>query len=115
MLKLLAWGLLTKRTYVRLKTESLSIQYPEVHSRGVNFKFPGRGQRDTPVTTARGIVEIIMLLPGRQAARVRRQAQVSCWGTPPKLQTKTLAFYVETFGLGAADKAHICALENRNP
>ena len=32
----------------------LSIQYPEVHSRGVNFKFPGRGQRDTPVTTAWG-------------------------------------------------------------
>ena len=30
----------------------LSVQYPEVHSRGVNFKFPGRGQRDTPVTTA---------------------------------------------------------------
>ena len=45
------------------------IHYSEVHSRGMNFKFPGRGQRDTPVTTARGIVEIIMLLPGRQAAR----------------------------------------------
>ena len=38
------------------------------------LKFPGRRQRDTPVTDAKGIVEIIMLLPGRQAARLRRQA-----------------------------------------
>ena len=30
-----------------------SIHYSEVHSRGMNFKFPGRGQRNTPVTTAR--------------------------------------------------------------
>ena len=41
---------------------------------GVNFRFPGRGQRNTPVAPARGIVEIIMLLPGQQAARVRRMA-----------------------------------------
>ena len=30
---------------------------PEVHSVGVNFKFPGRGQWETPVTDARGIIE----------------------------------------------------------
>ena len=52
----------------------LTARYPEVHSVGVNFRFPGRGQRDTPVASVRGIVEIIMLLPGQQAARVRRQA-----------------------------------------
>ena len=52
----------------------LTARYPEVHSPGVNFRFPGRGQRDTPVANVRGIVEIIMLLPGQQAARVRRQA-----------------------------------------
>ena len=59
-------------------------RYPEVHSVGVNFRFPGRGQRDTPVANVRGIVEIIMLLPGQQAARVRRQAaELLCryWGT----------------------------------
>jgi hypothetical protein len=43
-------------------------QHPEVHSNGVNFKFPGRGQRETPVADAKGIVEIIMLLPGKRAA-----------------------------------------------
>ena len=48
--------------------------YPEVNANCVNLKFKGSGQRDTPVTDARGIVEIVMLLGGRQAARVRRQA-----------------------------------------
>ena len=49
-------------------------QYPEVGTNCSNLKFPGRGQRDTPVVDVRGIVEIVMLLPGRHAARVRRQA-----------------------------------------
>ena len=33
-----------------------------------------RGQKTTPVTDVRGIVEIIMLLPGHRATRVRREA-----------------------------------------
>ncbi len=33
-----------------------------------------KGNKDTPVADVRGIVEIIMLLPGHRAARVRRQA-----------------------------------------
>ena len=52
----------------------LSTQYPEVGANCSHDRFPGRGQRDTPVADVRGIVEIVMLLPGRQAARVRRQA-----------------------------------------
>ena len=48
--------------------------HPEVSTNCRNFRFPGRGQRDTPVADARGVVEIVMLLPGRHAARVRRQA-----------------------------------------
>ena len=52
----------------------LGDRYPEVNGNIVNLKFPGRRQRNTPVTNAKGIVEIIMLLTGRQAARVRRQA-----------------------------------------
>ena len=43
------------------------------------FRFLGRGQRDTPVVDVRGIVEIVMLLPGRHAARLRRQtAELLC-------------------------------------
>ena len=48
--------------------------YPAVKANCLNWKFDGARQRDTPVTDARGIVEIIMLLGGRQATRVRRQA-----------------------------------------
>ena len=47
--------------------------YPEVTTNCCNRKFKGPGQRDTPVTDARGIVEIIMLLGGRQTTRVRRR------------------------------------------
>ena len=46
----------------------LVIWHPEVHSNGVNFKFPGRGQRETPVMEVRGTVEVVMLLPGKRAA-----------------------------------------------
>ena len=40
----------------------------------MNFKFPGRGQRNTPVAGVRGAIELVLLLPGRHAAQVRRQA-----------------------------------------
>ena len=48
--------------------------HPEVTQNLGIFKFAGRGQKNTPVASARGIVEIIMLLPGHHAAKVRRQA-----------------------------------------
>jgi len=48
--------------------------HPEVREKITDFKFPGRRQRKTPVTDVRGIIEIIMLLRGCHAARVRRQA-----------------------------------------
>ena len=48
--------------------------YPEVCHSVTYFRFQGRGQRDTPITCARGVVSIVMLLPGRAAAHVRKQA-----------------------------------------
>ena len=36
-----------------------------------NLRFPGQGQRPTPVTDARGAVVIMNLLPGRKAAQFR--------------------------------------------
>ena len=39
-----------------------------------NWKFPDERQRPTPVADARGIVQIIMLLPCRAAAPVRAKA-----------------------------------------
>lgn len=61
-----------KATFLVL--DRLREQYPEVHTLCMNFKFPGPGQRETPVTCARGIVRIIMLLPCRAAAPVRAKA-----------------------------------------
>ena len=52
----------------------VSAGYPEVLVGCQNFKFSGRGQRETPVADARAIVDIIMVLPGRAAARVRKEA-----------------------------------------
>jgi hypothetical protein len=54
--------------------QRLSDSYPEVLTKCSNFKFTGRGQRDTPVIDAAGIIEIIMILPGKAAAKVRRSA-----------------------------------------
>lgn len=52
----------------------ISEQYPEVGPNWPLYKFAGRRQRDTPITDIKGIVELVFLLPGRHAARVRRQA-----------------------------------------
>ena len=55
--------------------ERVKESHPEVYPNWINFRFPGRGQRETPIVAdVRGIVEIVMLLPGRHAARIRRQA-----------------------------------------
>jgi hypothetical protein len=49
-------------------------QYPEVGATCSHFRFKGRGQRDTPVASISGIVELVFLLPGHHAARIRHQA-----------------------------------------
>ena len=49
-------------------------RFPEVGTVGPDFKFAGQGQRATPVADARGITEIIMLLPGRGAASFREKS-----------------------------------------
>jgi hypothetical protein len=49
-------------------------QYVELTTLCSNFKFQGRGQRDTPVVDARGAVTLINLLPGRKAAEFRSTA-----------------------------------------
>ena len=53
-------------------------RHPDVNAFCTDVKFPDsrgrRGQKATPVTDVRGIVEIVMLLPGSRAARVRCEA-----------------------------------------
>ena len=49
-------------------------KYPGINNNLANYQFPGARQRNTKITDARGAVEIIMLLGGSQAMRVRREA-----------------------------------------
>ena len=57
-----------------LALRSIQQRYPEVQYKISNYKFPGRGQRDTPVADLATVYEILMVLPGRNAARTRSQA-----------------------------------------
>ena len=63
----------TGQSTPRMIYSRLKEAFPEVVTDLDNLQFPGAGQRPTPVTDARGIVEIIMLLPGRVAARFRKE------------------------------------------
>ena len=49
-------------------------RYPEFSESLTEHKFPGQRQRVTPVCEAKGAVELILLLPGKQAAQIRKQA-----------------------------------------
>ena len=49
-------------------------RYPELQQNMLKFKFPGRGQRDTPIVKLAKVIEIIMLLPGSTAATLRLEA-----------------------------------------
>ena len=49
-------------------------RYPEVAEGIGPHRFPGRRQRDTPVCGARALVELILLLPGKQASKIRKAA-----------------------------------------
>eukprot|EP00960_Hanusia_phi_P002940 87231-Hanusia_phi.AAC.1 len=51
----------------------LKANNPEIRTICSDFKFPGQGQRETPVADAEGMLEIIMLLPGQLAAKHRRR------------------------------------------
>ena len=49
-------------------------RHPEVTEFFGDFKFRGQRQKKTPVADLRSAVELTFLLPGRHAARIRRQA-----------------------------------------
>lgn len=54
--------------------DTLSEQFPEVLGKVEDFKFPGRGQRLTPVTNKEGLLHIIGLLPGTVGRTYREDA-----------------------------------------
>ena len=72
------------RDYAAQQIRYLRELFPEVSARHTNIKFPGRGQRQTPIGDIYAIVELIMLLPGRRAGLVRSDAarRWGTWGEP---------------------------------
>lgn len=54
--------------------KDLQVNYPEVLTFSYDFKFPGRGQKKTPVVDEEGLNQLFMLLPGKNAAEFRKWA-----------------------------------------
>lgn len=54
--------------------KSITARNPEVVQLLDNFKFPGRGQRETPVATEEGLYQVLMLCPGKRGAEFRKWA-----------------------------------------
>lgn len=52
----------------------ITAKHSEVNTFCMNFKFPGRGQRNTPVTDEEGMYQILMLCPGKRGAEFRKWA-----------------------------------------
>lgn len=53
--------------YRRLQSE-----HQELTTACVSYKFPGRGQQETPVAGKNGILQILQLLRGKKAAKFRQ-------------------------------------------
>ena len=88
----------------------VSEAFPEVLTNCSYFKFSGRGQRETPVADARTVVEIIMVLPGRAAARVRKAAadvMVRYLGGDPALVEEVAANRLRQGNMDADDPARL--------
>ena len=70
---LAAFGI-TDKAHAQETLKRTQDKYSEVNAFCVNFKFPGRGQRETPVATEEGIYQILMLCPGKRGAEFRQWA-----------------------------------------
>lgn len=67
VIKLVTGNANERDVFSRLKATN-----PEVVAKTDNLKFPGKGQRKTPVADAVTLVEISYLCPGKVAAQSRR-------------------------------------------
>lgn len=68
---LVAFGVADKKQNAQVVHNRVVASNPEVSTFCSNFKFPGRGQRETPVANEEGIYQILMLCPGKRGAEFR--------------------------------------------
>jgi prophage antirepressor-like protein len=88
---LVAFGVADK-SHTRETLKRIQDKHSEVNGFCVNFKFPGRGQRDTPVATEEGIYQILMLCPGQRGAEFRSWA-AGILADPDKALTHAVGKY----------------------
>ncbi|MDD4938240.1 MAG: hypothetical protein PHX34_04490 [Candidatus Shapirobacteria bacterium] len=68
LIKLVGDNINPRKTWNDIET-----RFPDVVTFCYNIKFKGRGQKDTPVLNAKGVVMVLQLIPGRIAAQFRIQ------------------------------------------
>lgn len=68
---LVAFGVADKKQNAQVVYNRIVASNSEVSTFCSNFKFPGRGQRETPVANEEGIYQILMLCPGSRGAEFR--------------------------------------------
>jgi hypothetical protein len=69
-------GACARKTYQRLLAPD-SEHSEELNGLGRHFKFPGPGQRDTPVMTIRGLQRLLLILGGRVARDYRAAVETT--------------------------------------
>lgn len=70
---LVAFGV-TDKAHCQETLKRILQKHSEVNSFCGNFKFPGRGQKETPITDEEGMYKILMLCPGNRGAEFRKWA-----------------------------------------
>ena len=71
---LVAFGVADKNQNAQVVYKRVAASNSEVSTFCSNFKFPGRGQRETPVATEEGMYQLLMLCPGKRASEFRKWA-----------------------------------------
>lgn len=71
---LVAFSVADKKQNAQVVYTRICKENNEVSTFCSNFKFPGRGQRNTPVTDEEGMYQILMLCPGKRGAEFRKWA-----------------------------------------
>jgi prophage antirepressor-like protein len=89
---LVAFGVADKPSNAKNVYDRLAASNLELTTICSKFKFPGRGQRDTPVATEEGIYQILMLCPGQRGAEFRAWA-AGILADPDKALTHAVSKY----------------------
>lgn len=71
---MVAFGVSSSKDVARITLNRITESHPEVSTICSDFKFPGRGQRETPTTTEEGMYQILMVCPGQKANEFRQWA-----------------------------------------